>query len=301
MEPLNNVTSSAAQTCYVEPQQEQTGQAEFEQRLTETEPTRSTSDLLETESPSTVTSGTTIQARERCPASSFVSGRALLSATLAGANLGALRNEISQAQQRTTQWSRPTGSFVNTVDSDRIFNEAQASSYLTLHRFQSEASHCKPRVLFTLTAMDHVRSRARLRSDPSLERLSARYELRQASTAVEHMMGDTYSPFVSLAEDASRVRVSPDHGARMIAENANELHTYTVPRIFVWTPEKIANHHERASEIVSRYEPTSNFAEPSPRTWASRTPTQETEVLFLGCNLDDYRTASETNPYRTSE
>ncbi|MGY3621963.1 hypothetical protein [Bradyrhizobium sp. USDA 10063] len=30
----------------------------------------------------------------------------------------------------------------------------------------------------------------------------------------------------------------------------------------------------------------------------SRTLTQETEVLFLGGNLDDYRIASEPNPYK---
>ncbi len=30
-----------------------------------------------------------------------------------------------------------------------------------------------------------------------------------------------------------------------------------------------------------------------------RTPTQETERLFLGGNLEDYRTASEPNPYKS--
>ncbi len=33
----------------------------------------------------------------------------------------------------------------------------------------------------------------------------------------------------------------------------------------------------------------------------ARIPTRETERLFLGGNLDEYRTATESNPYETPE
>ncbi|MBB4258118.1 hypothetical protein [Bradyrhizobium sp. CIR3A] len=108
------------------------------------------------------------------------------------------------------------------------------------------------------------------------------------------MRGDTNSsPFVSLSEDASQLLLSPDdhneYGAKAIAENATELHTYTVPKVTTRTAEEIVAIHEGGTE---NDEP--NLA------WVSDTPTEEREVLFLGGNLNDYRTASESNPYRKS-
>ncbi|WP_258763523.1 hypothetical protein [Bradyrhizobium arachidis] len=108
------------------------------------------------------------------------------------------------------------------------------------------------------------------------------------------MRGDTdSSPFVSLSEDASLLLVSPDDdnefGAKVSAENANELHTYTVPRVTTWT----------AEDIVSILENGTENDEPD-LAWVSDTPTEEREVLFLGGNLDDFRAASASNPYKTS-
>ncbi|MEY9463317.1 hypothetical protein ABH973_003730 [Bradyrhizobium ottawaense] len=101
--------------------------------------------------------------------------------------------------------------------------------------------------------------------------------------------GTSSSPFVSLSEEASQLLLSPDddneHGAKAIAESANELHTYTVPRVTRWT----------AEDIVSILEDGTENDEPA-LAWVSDTPTEEREVLFLGGNLDDYRTASASNP-----
>ena len=113
--------------------------------------------------------------------------------------------------------------------------------------------------------------------------------------AAEHMRGDTNSsPFVSLSEEASQLLLSPDdeneYGAKAIAENASELHTYTVPKVTTWTAEEIVRILEDGTENDE-----ANLA------WVSDTPTEEREVLFLGGNLDDYRTASESNPYRKPE
>ncbi|WP_229169637.1 MULTISPECIES: hypothetical protein [Bradyrhizobium] len=53
-----------------------------------------------------------------------------------------------------------------------------------------------------------------------------------------HMRGKTASSLlVSLVEDPSKLVVSRDHWARAIANNANTLHTYIVPKSAVWTPD----------------------------------------------------------------
>ncbi|NEV02343.1 hypothetical protein [Bradyrhizobium uaiense] len=295
MDPLNNVNPSTARTYQVEPQQEQPGQADFEQRLRETQPPPRTSDSPEAGSPPPETEGNiragAIQGDERCAASSFVRMRAQLAATLTCANLGALRNEIELAEQQSAQWSAASGR-PGSVDRNRVFDDVVASSYAELQRFQNDASDCKPRVLDGQSAMDHLRAMASVRSDAAPWNIWGGQQLDLGRAAAEHMRGDTnFSPFVSLSEDASRLLLSPDdaneYGAKAIAENANELHTYTVPRAATWTSE----------EIVRILEDGTENDEPN-LAWVSDTPTEEREVLFLGGNLDDYRTASEPNPYR---
>ncbi|WP_245452671.1 hypothetical protein [Bradyrhizobium sp. C9] len=67
----------------------------------------------------------------RYPATSFVSARAKLAATLTGATLDALRNEIDLADQQSARWSPAATTFDDSVDRDRIFNEVAGSSYVT--------------------------------------------------------------------------------------------------------------------------------------------------------------------------
>ncbi len=299
MDPFHNVDPSAARTNYVEPQQEETGQADFERRLREPQPILRTSASPGTGSTRTVTEGNvraqSIQENERCAAASFVRARAQLAATLTCANVAELRREIELAAQRSAQWSSATRPSASGVDSGRVYDDVVASSYAELQRFQDHASHCKPHVLDRQSALDHLRSMAALRYDAAPWNIWGGQQLDLGRAAAEHMRGDTNSsPFVSLSEDASQLLVSPDdddgYGAKAIAENANELHTYTVPRVTTWT----------AEEIVRILEDGTENDEPS-LAWVSDTPTEEREVLFLGGNLDDYRTASESNPYRKSE
>ncbi|WP_342724206.1 hypothetical protein AAFG07_34820 [Bradyrhizobium sp. B097] len=298
MAPFNNVNPSAASTYYVEPHHEEAGQANFEQRLRETQPIHRTSASLGAGSSRIVTEGNmrarAIQSNERSAAASFVRTRAQLAATLTCANVGALRREIELAAQQSAQWPTATGPSAGSVDRSRVFDDVVASSYAELQRFQDHATHCKPRVLDHQSAMDHLRSMASLRYDAAPWNIWGGQQLDLGRAAAEHMRGDTdSSPFVSLSEDASRLLLSPDdaneYGAKAIAESAIELHTYTVPRAATWTSE----------EIVRILEDGTENDEPN-LAWVSDTPTEEREVLFLGGNLDDYRTASGPNPYRKS-
>jgi len=299
MDPLDNANPSAARTNYVEPQPEEAGQADFEQRLREAQPILRTSASPGTGSTATVTEGNmraqAIQENERCAAASFIRTRAQLAATLTCANLPELRREVELAAQRSAQWSSATGPSASGVDSGRVYDDVVASSYAVLQRFQNRASHCKPNVLDRQSAMDHLRSMAALRYEAAPWNIWGGQQLDLGRAAAEHMRGDTNSsPFVSLSEEASQLLLSPDdgneYGAKAIAENANELHTYTVPKVTTWT----------AEEIVRILEDGTENDEPN-LAWVSDTPTEEREVLFLGGNLDDYRTASESNPYRKRE
>ncbi|BBC02364.1 MULTISPECIES: hypothetical protein [Bradyrhizobium] len=299
MDPSNNINPSAARTCFVEPQHEEAGQADFQQQLGQIEPIHQTAAPLEAGSSGIVTDGNkrarAIQGSERCAAESFVRTRAQLAATLTCANVGALGREIELAAQQAAKWPTTTGPSAGSVDRSRIFDDRVASSYAQLQRFQDDAAHCKPHALEHQSATDHLRFMASLRYEHAPWNIWGGQRLDLGRTAAGHMRGDTnFSPFVSLSEDASRLLLSPDdaneYGAKAIAENANELHTYTVPRAATWTSE----------QIVEILEDGTENDEPD-LAWVSDTPIEEREVLFLGGNLDDYRTASEPNPYKKPE
>ncbi|MGY3033762.1 hypothetical protein ACVIIV_002932 [Bradyrhizobium sp. USDA 4354] len=240
MDPFDNVNPCAARMNYVEPQQEETAQADFEQRLREPQPILPTSDSPGAGSTQTATDGNkraqAIQENERCAAASFVRTRAQLAATLTCANIAELRREIELAAQRSAQWSSATGPSADGVDSGRLYDDVVAPSYAELQRFQNHASHCKPHRLDRQSAMAHLRSMAALRYDAAPWSIWGGQRLDLGRAAAEHMRGDTSSsPFVSLSEEASQLLLSPDddnaYGAKAIAENANELHSYTVPRV----------------------------------------------------------------------
>ncbi|MBB4382612.1 hypothetical protein [Bradyrhizobium sp. SBR1B] len=227
----------------------------------------------------------------RYPASSFVSSRAQLAATLTGANLEALRNEIALAEQQAARWSSASEP---AIDRDRVFDVVAGSSYVILRRFQNQDTDCKPHTEDDMTAISHVRNTARDHSsvgDP-LER----YPMDRARQAGWHMRGKTtVSPFVSLVEDPSKLTVSRDHWARAIAHNANTLHTYAVPKSAVWTPDDVLS----SIAIGMNTEDQDNVdADLDLMCSLGRTPTRETERLFMGGNLESYRIYSEGNPYK---
>ncbi|WP_244978917.1 hypothetical protein [Bradyrhizobium pachyrhizi] len=94
------------------------------------------------------------------------------------------------------------------------------------------------------SAMDHLRSMAALRYGAAPWNIWGGRQLDLGRAAAAHMRGDTNcSPFVSLSKDASQLLLLPDdhneYGAKAIAENAKELHTYTVPKVTTRTAEEI--------------------------------------------------------------
>ncbi|RXH03571.1 hypothetical protein [Bradyrhizobium vignae] len=284
-------------------------QANFERQLNDVRPVLQTWDSTaplncsEVGSPSTLTKGNVraraIQERERCPALSFVAGRAELAVSLAGANVETLKNEIRLAARRVARWPATNESSAGGVDGGRILDDVLASSYLRLHRFQDEAIDCKPRLDEDVSAIEHVRSLAdfRCHARPHVSKSGicsddeTEDEIDMARLGAWHTQGLTDSAFVSLSQEPSRLLLSNDHsehGAQAIAKNAKELHTYTVPSVTAWTTEKIRGILERGrapgdKELLD---------------WVRGIPSQETEVLFLGGNLGDYQTTSEPNPYR---
>ncbi|MCA1516240.1 hypothetical protein [Bradyrhizobium sp. NBAIM01] len=224
------------------------------------------------------------------PAASFVSARAQLAATLTGATLEALKNEIDLAEQQSARWA-PAGD--DSVDRDHIFDNIAASAYLTLQRFQNQDSDCKPRTEASTCAISHVRNTARDHS--SIGNPLERYPMDRARQAGWHMRGETASPFVSLVDDPIKLTVSRDHWARAIAHNANTLHTYAVPKSAVWTPDDVLS----SVGLGMNVEDQDNIdADVDLMCSLGRTPTRETERLFLGGDLESYRIASEDNPYK---
>ena len=226
----------------------------------------------------------------RYPAPSFVGARAQLAATLMGATLQELKKEIALAEKQSARWAPARD---NGVDRDRIFDNIAASTYLKLHRFQNQDSDCKPRTEDTTSAISHVRNTARDHS--SIGDPLERYPLDLARQAGWHMRGKTASPFVSLVENPSKLSVSRDHWARAIANNADKLHTYVVPKSAVWTPDDVLS----SIGLAMNVEDSDNIdGDVDLMCSLGRTPTSETERLFLGGNLESYRVASEDNPFK---
>ncbi|WP_439402401.1 hypothetical protein ACNJYA_08050 [Bradyrhizobium sp. DASA03068] len=227
---------------------------------------------------------------DRCPAPSFVGARAQLAATLMGATLQELKNEIVLAEKQSARWA-PAGD--NGVDRDRIYDNIADSTYLTLRRFQNQDSDCKPRTEATTSAILHVRNTARDHS--SIGHPLERHPLDLARQAGWHMRGKTASPFVSLVEEPSKLSVSRDHWARAIANDADTLHTYVVPKFAVWTPDDVLS----SIGLGMNVEDNDNIdADVDLMCSLGRAPTRETERLFLGGNLERYRVASEDNPFK---
>ncbi|MGY3582702.1 hypothetical protein ACVIGB_008232 [Bradyrhizobium sp. USDA 4341] len=276
-------------------------QASFEQQLEDLDLDDQDSALPRSDSVSSVassTTGTSSSASNQAvpeagcyPATSFVSARAQLAATLTGATLEALRNEINLAEQQSARWSPVTAA---PVDRDRVFDDVAGSSYVTLRRFQNQNSDCKPRTEENTSAISHVRNTARDHS--SVGYPLERYPMDRARQAGWHMRGQTTaSAFVSLVEDPEKLAVSRDPWARAIANNADALHTYTVPKSAIWTPDDVLS---SIGLGMNAEDPDHIDGDVDLMCSLGRTPTRETERLFLGGNLENYRTASEANPYK---
>ncbi|MGX1350301.1 hypothetical protein AB7M49_003877 [Bradyrhizobium elkanii] len=215
-------------------------QASFEQQLDGLDSVDPASDSVSlAANPGTATSAPNEVATEagRYPATLFVGAHANLAATPTGATLDALRNEIDPADKQSARWSPATATFDDRADRGRIFDDVAGSSYVTLRCFQNQDSDPKPRTEANTSAISHVGSTARDHSSVGFPR--ERYPMDLARLAGWNMRGKTTaSPFVSLGGSIKAGRFARPLGASD-RQHASTLHTYTVPRSSVWTPDDV--------------------------------------------------------------
>jgi hypothetical protein len=239
-----------------------------------------------------------IEESERAKKAAFVKARARLAATLSGANVETLQDEINKAARNVKKWP---GDSEGAVDEAEILRETIDEAYIRLHRFQTLDRHCVPQAEEDrMPAIDYLRSEpVRLRSDSE--------RLERARLAADHMGGREYTPFVSLTENLGNVIKTKDKGSSSgygegglteIIENAEQIHTYTVPKAFTLKPEAVANVLDRGLEDERCYEWEKPDRDRARAKFLRRGPTAEAEVLFQGGNLGAYRTSKKHNPYK---
>lgn len=237
---------------------------------------------------------------ERADPQSFIQARAHLAAALTGATVSQMMGEVKSARDRVNQWKSTVGQQVTTHQTDQIVQRVRQNDYVELKRFQSEDSHSKPRTEQDVTALQQIRNLhgGTYKGDPRDAGSAEPDHFGAAVIGARHTKGFNDSPFVSLASDPSKLLGSADDGpkgAKTIAEKAPDLHTYTVPKVSTWSPERMKNSMVSDPEYLNS--PINGNHGETFKEWLEGTPTRETEVLFLGGDLDKYRTNKERNPY----
>ena len=260
-----------------------------------------------------------IPSEERAKRGDFVAARAHLSAGFTGAPVGNpetlvagaaashpeernLQTEVDSATKKVNSWGpRNKSPKVNDEDSQSIYDHTLQNDYSELKRFQNEPEHNKPKKEYyqKQTGLEqHREFQIPLDSVPESEEKAKEVKKQQdilqeykAEEGAAHAAGLHYkSPFVSLTNNPQALRESVDDsagGAREIANNAKEMHTYHVPKQYSWDMDKIAN--KLSDEHVGHKGNT--------KEWLQKTPKPEGEELYLGGDLDKYRTKREVNPY----
>lgn len=237
---------------------------------------------------------------ERAQPTRFMQARAHLAATLTGASTQELGAEVAASRAKVNTWQSTAGQPITTEQGADVLATTLGNDYTVLKRFQSEAAHSTPRQGTDKSAVDQVRALhgGRYRGDPDEAADAEPDHFGAAIIGARHTKGFNDSPFVSLAADPSKLLVSADDGqagAKTIAHKAAELHTYTVPKAFTWTPERLRGAISNDTDFLNAPimgNDGSSFGE-----WLRGTPTQETEVLFHGGDLAKYRTEQSRNPY----
>lgn len=243
------------------------------------------------------------QPHERANPTAFVQARAHLAATLTGATVSQLGQEIHSALQRVNTWESTQHSPLSPMVGQQIQQTTLQRDYLTAYRFQNERDHDKPRQGQNLSAMQQIRAMHGGEYQGPGTTDAVNTHLGTAIAGAEHTKGQNTSPFVSLVAQPERLTQSTDDGkdgAKTIALGAKQLHTYTVPRVTTWTPQRMLDVLEAPSDDRNQWKNEQIQGGHGQQTfseWLTSTPTQETEVLFHGGDLGRYRTDERANPY----
>ncbi len=108
--------------------------------------------------------------------------------------------------------------------------------------------------------------------------------------------GEDYSLSLRIV---SRGSVKTRRLSRSVGESdcqqCGRLHTYTIPKTTIWTPDDVLSSIGLAMNAEDQ---DTIDGDVDLMCSLGRTPTRETERLFLGGNLESYRTSSEANPYK---
>lgn len=251
--------------------------------------------------PSPATGGMPIQRikippEERAKQEPFMRARAHLAAVLTGADVGELQKEVEKSREQVNRWESTADNPITKSRAKGVYDETLQEDYTTAKRFQSDPEHYKPRTGQDKTAVEQVRALhggeySASTTENRLEHYGAAY------LGARHTKGHNESDFVSLAGDPSKLLTSKDDGgkgAQTIAKKASHLHTYTFPKVFGWDTHRLEETLEREPDTLDTEidGPGQTFGE-----WLGSTPREEGEVLFLGGNLNKYRTRQEVNPY----
>lgn len=257
--------------------------------------------------------GREIPPMQRADPTRFVKARAHLAATLTGANVEQLQKEVGSAMDRVNTWQSTKDQPLSKMQGQQIFEKTLQRDYVTAYRFQNESGHNKPKQKSTLSAMAEVRALhgGQYNGPETLSDLKRGLLLENrtdhegaAIIGAHHTKGFNVSPFVSLVAEPELLTQSKDdgkNGAKSIATGAKSLHTYVVPKVTAWTPQRMLGVLERSSDgnggkwIDEQIE--GGNGEQTYKEWLTSTPSQETEVLFHGNDLDKYRTNEVKNPY----
>ena len=244
-----------------------------------------------------------IPAHERADPTAFVQARAHLAATLNGASVGELGHEVEKALQRVNTWQSTQARPLSPMVGQQIRQTTLQRDYVAVYRFQDERGHDKPRREQELSAMQQIRAMHGGEYHGPGTTALVNTHLATAIAAAEHTKGFNDSAFVSLLGEPERLTHSSDDGkkgAKSIALGARQLHTYTVPRVAAWTPQRMLDVLAAPSDAQGVWKDEQiqgGNGEQTYAEWLNSTPTHETEVLFHGGDLGKYRTKEEVNPY----
>lgn len=254
---------------------------------------------------------TEIQPHERAKRKEFMAARAHLAARVTGASIAQLKTEVEESRKNVNSWKNNPTPPVSEDQGTEVYEKTLNEDYATdQKRFQDLPEHNKPRIEPEKTGREQLRE---MMGDEYIDNVEDGKELaaeeRRANRAFEgarHTRGHNDSSFVSLTSDPEKLRNTKDtgpKGAASIAKKTKELHTYTIPKQYTWNTERldetIAKGHIHKDENINRQEynlPLDGGDSPSSAEWLKSTPKEEGEVLFLGGDLDSYRTSVEENP-----
>lgn len=204
-----------------------------------------------------------------------------------------LKTEVEKAIKAAGDW--PDKARDQRALAKRIHTKAIETFYIKLQRIQDDVSHNLPAAIKDKSGVESHQEHL----DGEAEG-AAGYT---AFSAASHMAGDkSASGFVSLCSDISNLAKSTDKGKESVnvssfLEKAKYLCSYTVPKVFTWTPERVIA--EISGTEYEDIDINGQGAKALEFCASGGVPDQETEVLYNGNDLGRFMDGEpEANPFK---